>query len=202
MTLVHAYCSLQEVRDQLSDKDGRVDQVLLEKRIEAASRAVDDWCGRRFWMDAETPTVRTYKPSTCDQVTIKDVASRTGLAVQTRSAPGGPWSTAWTIDADFELGPDDADADGGAYSWQTLTAVGGKRFVRARYSSLRVTAIHGWSAVPEQVRDATILKAVALYRRKDAPFGIAGVGDFGPVRITRTDPDVLDLLRPFQRVMV
>ncbi len=200
MALVHAYCSLQDVRDQVSDKDGRIDTDLLEKRVNAVSRAVEDWTGCRFWKD-ETATVRTYKPKDCDSVKVVDIASLVGLAVQTRSMPGGSWSTAWTIDTDFELGPENADTKGPAYAWQELIAVGGKRFILGRFSSLRVTAIHGWSAVPEQVREATILKAVSLYRRKDAPFGVAGVNDFGPIRITRTDPDVLDLLRPFQRVM-
>jgi hypothetical protein len=44
-----------------------------------------------------------------------------------------------------------------------------------------------------------ILKAASLFKRKDAPFGVAGINDFGPVRITRTDPDVIDLLRSFRR---
>jgi hypothetical protein len=30
---------------------------------------------------------------------------------------------------------------------------------------------------------------------------VADFGEFGPVRITRRDPDVIDLLMPFQKAM-
>lgn len=200
MALVHAYCSVQQVRDQLSDKDGKVDDQLLERAISATSRSVDKWTGCRFWKD-ETATVRTYRPMDRGSVEVKDIASKVGLAVQTRTMPGGSWSTAWTIDTDFELGPQDADASGAAYAWQELTAVGGKRFIPGRYSSLRVTALHGWSEIPDEVVSATILRATAIFKRKESPSGVAGFGDFGAIRIGRQDPDVIALLLPFQRVM-
>lgn len=67
--------------------------------------------------------------------------------------------------------------------------------------TVQVTARFGWSAVPYQVNEATILKAASLFKRKDAPFGVAGFNEFGAVRITRKDPDVLELLSDFARPM-
>jgi hypothetical protein len=39
-----------------------------------------------------------------------------------------------------------------------------------------------------------MLKAASLFKRKDAPFAVAGFSEFGAVRIGRNDPDVLELL--------
>jgi len=201
MALVNPYCSVQDVRDQLTDAAANADLGQIEKAINATSRAVDKWCGRRFWTDP-APVARTYRPGACGEAAIDDVSTTTGLVVETDPSLNGSWSATWTIGADFELGPENADADGGAYAWSELTAIGSKVFPVSRRRTLRVTARFGWSAIPDQVTEAAVLKATGLFKRKDAPFGVAGFGDFGAVRITRKDPDVIDLLDPFQRALV
>lgn len=202
MTLVNAYATVQQVRDQLSDKDARVDEAQLERAISAASRAVDRWCGRRFWADSSA-VVLTYRPEESCKAAVDDISSTTDLVVKTDDDNDGVFETTWTIGTDFQLEPLNAAASGTAYAWWDLVAIGSQRFpTHGPRARLQVTARFGWSAVPEQVTDATILKSVALFKRKDAPFGVAGFADFGAVRITRADPDVLDLLRPFQQVMV
>jgi hypothetical protein len=184
----------------LSDDGARLSQVLLDKAVNAASRAVDDWTGRRFWQDPVV-VVRQYRPARCDLVAVDDISTATGLIVQTRESAGGTW-TVWTLGTDFELGPDNADADGPAYAWCKLTAIGPRFFPLARFRTLQVTAKWGWSAIPDQVMEATLLRAVAIFKRKETPYGIADFGEFGPVRIGRQDADVIALLSPFQRVMV
>jgi hypothetical protein len=66
--------------------------------------------------------------------------------------------------------------------------------------TLQVTARWGWSSVPIEVYEACLLKAAALYKRRDSVQGVAGFGDFGVVRIGRSDPDVIDLLGPYRRL--
>jgi hypothetical protein len=49
------------------------------------------------------------------------------------------------------------------------------------------------------VISATLIKAARLYMRKDAVNGIAGYGDFGPVRLSKgEDSDVISLLFGYQ----
>jgi hypothetical protein len=203
MAVVNGYCTVDQVRAELSDDGGQLPDALLEKAVNAASRAIDQWTGRRFWQDAE-PVARRYRPTSRYVAEVDDISTTTGLVVETDSALDASWSTAWTVEDDFELGPANADAGGGAYAWWELAAVGSNRFlvssVSARHT-LRVTARWGWSEVPVQVTEATILRAIALFKRKETPFGVADFGEFGPVRIGRQDADVIDLLRPFQRVM-
>jgi hypothetical protein len=200
VAVVNGYCTVEQVRAELGDDGERLPLALLEKAVNTASRAVDDWTGRRFWQDP-APVVRRYRTDGSPRVQVGDISTTTGLVVET--GPGdGTWDTTWTLDTDFELGPENADADGGAYAWHELVAVGSYRFPRTRLTSLRVTARWGWSEVPAQVEEAAILRAVALFKRKDAAYGVADFGEFGPVRITRQDHDVVSLLAPFQRVMV
>lgn len=201
MALEHAYCTLAELRAQLSDADSRVADDQLERAIDAASRAVDAWCGRRFWAD-ETPQALVFRPEHPLRTAVDDISTTAGLTVATDADADGVYETTWAQGADFLLEPLNAARLGGAYAWWELIAVGSRTFTCSSLRpSLQVTAAFGWSAVPDQVREATILRAAALFKRKDSPHGVAGFGDFGAVRITRKDPDVMELLYPFQKVM-
>jgi hypothetical protein len=51
--------------------------------------------------------------------------------------------------------------------------------------------------VPDEVHTATIILATKFFKRKDAPFGVAGFSDLGAVRIIQSDPDVKMLLDPY-----
>jgi hypothetical protein len=200
MTVVNGYCSVDDVRDQLSDSGSILATNLMEKAVNAASRAVDDYCGRRFWQDP-APVARKYRPRRRDKVTVDDISTTTGLIVETTSSVSWAAPTTWTLDTDFELEPDNADAEGPAYAWWRLLAVGSKHFQHARFRSLRVTARWGWSQVPDPISEATLLKAVSLFERRNAPFGVAGFGEFGVVKITRKDSDVVDLLSGYTKVL-
>jgi len=65
--------------------------------------------------------------------------------------------------------------------------------------SVEVTAKWGWPAVPDTVKQAALMLASRLYGRKASPMGVIGVGDFGPVRISRSDPDIAFLLMDYKR---
>ena len=196
MAVTNGYCTVQQVRDQLGDVSSRASEDQIERAINAVSRAIDRWCGRRFWLDG-TATIRRYRPRNPYSVLIEDIGSIDGLAVETGHGDGA--LTGWTED-DFLLEPLDAVAEGAAYAWWKITAIGGKTFpVGSRRPGLRVTALHGWSATPDEVTEAAILKAAALWKRKDAVWGVADFGEYGAVRISRRDGDVIELLGGFAR---
>lgn len=211
MAIVNGYCSAQDLRDQLSDAGTNLPVSLLERAVNAASRAVDNYCGRgidgalgQFWQD-QAATTRTYVVTNPRAVRIDDVSTRTGLVVKTGS-DGLTFPTTLTAGTDFILEPRNADAAGAPanpYAFWILRAAGVLFFqsVWPNLPTVQVTAKFGWSAVPYEVNEATILKAASLFKRKDAPFGIAGFNEFGPVRVTRQDSDVMELLAPFKRPM-
>lgn len=198
MALTNPYCQVADVRSQLGDATSQLDQSLIERAINATSRAIDRYCNRRFWQDP-TPVTRLFDVWDRNIADVDDIATTTGLIVKIDTAGDGSYATTWTS-SDYQLRPLNASADGGAYAWRQIAALGGQYFPPSRwpYPVLQVTAQWGWSQIPDDIVEAAILKAVSLFQRKDAPFGVAGFGDFGAVRITKRDPDVLELLGNFQ----
>jgi hypothetical protein len=198
VTIVNGYCTVQDVRDHVEDTKAVIAETLIERAISAVSRGIDRHCGfprRKFWLDA-TPTTHTYFVSDLYEVWVDDIGDISGLVVETIS--GGVTDT-WTTD-DYHLEPLNADASGGAYAWTKVVSHNGRAFPRDFYqSTLRIRTRHGWSETPDEVFSATLLKAASLIKRKDAPFGVAGFGDFGVVRLRAEDPDVGELLAPFRR---
>lgn len=194
------YASVEELRHHLGDATRKLLSTdELRKALAASSRAIDHHCGRRFWRDS-TPTTRRYRPIEARTVSVMDIASLDDLVVSIDSSGTGAYDQALVHETDFELGPDNSDVDGfGAYSWNEIYAIGAYDFpLSVRRPTVRVTAYHGWSAIPDEVREATIIKATSLFKRGDAPFGMAGSQEFGLVRLSRfEDPDVIRLLDPF-----
>lgn len=201
MALTNAYCTVAEVRNLLGDSTNVLDTTLLEQAINAASRWVDKHTGRRFWLDASTST-RVYRATDPNTVWTDDIGSTIGLVVATDPGGDGTYDTAWTIGTDYRTEPLSIDTAAGGdtvtpYAFWRIAAVGTRLsfpITSAAFPAVQVTARFGWSAVPDDVKYATMLRAVGLFRRKDAPFGIAGFGELGVARISRTDSDVQALL--------
>lgn len=198
----NAYADLQDVQDQLDIADGR-DDLLLDLCLGAASRAVDAWCGRRFYKDTSA-TARYFGATVNNLLDVDDFYTSTALVIQTDKSDSGTWDTTWDV-TDYELHPVNNIA-GGREGWPYTQIraiqsyeyfpVGGEHNHR-----VKITARWGWSSVPEEVKLATVLKAVRLYRRKFSPDGAAGGFEMPVIRINaREDPDVAALLGPFRKL--
>lgn len=48
--------------------------------------------------------------------------------------------------------------------------------------------------VPHTIRLAVLMQASRWFRRRLSPEGVAGFSDFGAVRVTRIDPDIMDAI--------
>lgn len=197
MSLVNAYTTVEDLRTRMGDAGSTADTTELENAINSASRAIDDYTGRRFWLDSAV-TTRVYRPVDPDMVWVQDIGSTSGLVIETDDDDDGTFETTWDSD-DYELQPDNADALGASgYAWWRILAVDDRLFpVLTRRRSLRVTAKHGWSAVPSGVRDACLLLSYTLYKRRESANGYAGMTDFGPARVLRFDPHYGQLLGPY-----
>jgi hypothetical protein len=206
--VTHGYCTEDDLREQLGDLNQRnLSSRQLVRAVNAASRAVDNWTDRRFWAD-ETPVTRLIYPQGDNGYELwlgVDIASSTGLAIATD--PGGDGSYTNVFDTtDYRLWPYDATLAGSLYGgWWKLESSGRWRFDvrgingRHGYLPVQVTARFGWAFCPDPVEQATLLIAAQLFKRKDAPFGVAQFGDIAAVQIVRQDKDVQGLLMPYQR---
>jgi hypothetical protein len=205
VTLKNAYASLDDLREHLGDSGGKLPETLLNRALNAASRAVDNFTGRRFWQD-DAPSTRLFEyTGDCYELTLPgdaEISTTTGLSVATWENSG--YIANWAVDTDFRLAPYDANTGASQNkAWWVLEGTGTRRFdVRGtlkRFYPIQITARFGWSEIPPEVESATLLKAAQLFKRKDAPFGIAQFGEIAAVRITRQDIDVVELLAPYQR---
>lgn len=201
MAVTNGYVTVADLREHFGDSSSQLTTALLERAINATSRAIDRHTGRRFWQDA-TVQSKVYRVDDAYEADIDDISTTTGLIVATDSNEDSTYATTWAS-TDYQLEPLNANTDQVAHAWWRLVAVDRYLFpVHARRATLRVTARFGWSAVPDEVTEACLLRAAAIFKRKEAVFGITGLNGFGEVRIGRNDPDVIDLLHRFVRITV
>lgn len=192
--VVNGYCSLDELRTHLDDRDERLSADRLAGIINAVSRAIDDYCfgpnRGGFYLPA-TATARLFDTVEPGEVIVDPIATTTGLIVATDDAGDGNYATIWAT-SDYRLSP----LNGPVYTRLNVDPIrGGRNFTR--HGLAKITAKWGYPETPYPVTEATLLKCAGLFARKDAPFGVATFGDFAAVRVTRRDPDVMELLQPY-----
>lgn len=162
-----------------------VDDAQLARAITTASRAVDRHCRRQFGL-LDAPAVRYYQPRwdarlSSVVVDIDDLMTTTGLEVDGEAT------------ASPVLLPRNAAADG--MPWRVL------KLDAMNWAEVAVTALWGWTEVPDAVKQATLLQASRFLARRNAPFGIAGSPDTGSEMrlLAKVDPDVAVSLEPYRR---
>lgn len=204
MALTNAYATVAQLRAHLGDSGTVLTEALLERALNSTSRAIDRFTGRRFWLDAAA-VARYYTPDALDayELDVHDIGSTTDLVIATDTTGDGTYATTWAS-TDYQLEPLNAatGGDATAYAWWRIVAIDRYTFPAAsRRHTVRVTAKGGWSAVPVDVEMACLIKSSRLFERRNSPLGVtAGMGEFGPVRVSRSDPDVMDLLGPYVRM--
>lgn len=171
----NGYLLRDELKAALGDC-GSVHDDAYERAIEAASRQIDEFCHRHFWKTT-TPTPRVFSALTPYAVHTDDIATATGLTVEVY-ATGGVWSelatTAWATEPSVPFN---------GRPITRLVSYDGAFPTSAVRPQVRVTAVWGWPAVPPQVVQACQMLAIDHYKSKDLTGGVAGFGEFGPVRV-------------------
>lgn len=183
------YADVAELKAYVSIPDDDTDDdTAIAGKIAAASRSIDRHCHRQFGkVDAAEPRVFTAQARSGGAlVVIDDLMDITGLAITADGA---------AVVADRMQPPN--------------AAVLGKPFTRlwlptgttCAVDAIEVTALWGWSAVPETIKEACLLQASRLLKRRDAPFGVAGSPDLGSeIRLlAKVDPDVAVMLSKYVR---
>lgn len=171
-----------------------VDDVQLGLAVTAASSAVDRHTHRQFG-NTEIAEVRRYTARWTRRrcawvVRIDDLMDLTGMDVQ---VPDGAVTG-------FTLEPVNAGEEGRPYQ-RLVVDQDSTAKPTGVVGDVSITALWGWTAVPDTVKQATLLQASRLFTRRLAPFGVAGSPELGSeVRLlARVDPDVAVTLRKFVR---
>lgn len=196
MSITNGYITVAELQAAI-DPSGDAsfsagDHANMETAIEAASRWIDAMTGSRFYVATET---RVFSADWHDLLYIDDFTSITSIA--TDDDDDGVYETAW-LPSDYVLEPRGALADGRPYRQVRLNRNARYSFPR-RSGAIEVTADFGYSAsAPAVVRQACLLVAHRLWRRKDAIFGVSGTPGLGVTVIQariQADSDVQALLQ-------
>lgn len=192
-----AYATLTDLKGRLGiDPSDTSEDATLQGKLATASRDIDKDCGRRFWLDPVAvqrvfnPQYRIVPTWDGEKLLIDDIGDATGLTAEIGS---GDY---WVPVVDYDTGPDNALVDGQAIEWLLRPYLPWVTWPRQR---IRITARWGWPAVPDQIKEATLLRAHRLARRQDSPEGVAGSTEFGVIRVSRWDPDYDALIGPFVR---
>jgi hypothetical protein len=166
VTITNGYASLAALKAELTIQDSD-DDIRLEAAINAASRQIDGWCGRRFWQDGSV-VAREFYPDDYRTVCPGDISTKTGLVVKVDTGDDGLFATTLTIDTHFLVRPLNAadEVPVWPYTEIVLTDDTSTWFVQSGSGrpNVQVTAKFGWPAVPDDVTQACLIQAKNLYK--------------------------------------
>jgi len=197
MAITNGYATLEEVKKAARITDA-IDDSLLEISVESVSRMIDAYCERRFFTNG---TETRYFAATDSYVCEVDDIAGTAITLETSAGLDGIYDETWTT-SDVQLEPLNRRASGLDFPVTRLRAVGDYLFPvdRVGETAVKVTAVYGFgTAVPVQVKQATIIMALRQYKRYDSPLGVAGMGELGAIRVGKFDPDMVMLLSQFRK---
>ena len=165
------------------------EDTAIQAAIDAAEALIDNYTGRTFETVTES---RTYLPRTASVVDVDDIATASGLVIKTDEDQDGTFETTLTVTTDYVIVKN-------AAPFRLITNVN-RGWPLSLYGrpTIEVTATWGYgTSVPDNIKQAALLMATRLFQRKASPLGFqaGAISEFGPVRISRTDPDMAALLQ-------
>lgn len=200
MTITNGYCTLAEIKDDdvLNYESSSAHDTILETVIEAVSRAIDNYTGRRFYSASET---RYYTAEQGDILFIDDLSTASGLALLTDEDGDRTYETTWAT-TDYDLMPHNASTNGHPFNMIETTPNGVNTFPGTK-KGVKITGTFGWAAVPKPVNRACVLWSERVFKRYTTPLGQAGATTVGTIvlKIPGPDPDVCMLLNPYRVIL-
>jgi len=203
MAITNGYATLTEIKTFLSISDN-VDDTLLEGMVEAASRSIDRIANRRFYLDANA-SARAYRVSSPVILYTDDIGTTSGLVVKIDEDGNGTFETTLTLNTDYIMDPLTALDLGRPYTQVTMVTASQSfpifpgLFQNGLRPGVQVTARWGWPSVPDDINQACLILTADLYKRKDSPGGILGLGDLGAIRMSPLGRDVTAMVRAYRK---
>ena len=195
VTVTNGYCTAADLATYMTVSAASYANDLASA-INTASREIDGWTARRFYAD-DAATARVFW-SKDERIAIIDDAWQI-TSVKLSSNDDGTYDTTYTSGVDFTPEPLNGVADGISgmpttrLRWSTPALP-----LRTKLPPLQITAKWGCATVPEPVRQACLIIAGEIFKLREAPFGVAGFGEMGAVRIGKMSPQAVQLLRPYR----
>jgi len=196
----YGYCALADLKADLSIPAADTTRdTALNLAITAASRAIDHVAHRSFYM-LEQPTVRLFYAESYWELLLRgnDIATTANLLLQTDSSDTGTFDQTWVNGTDYILEPYNGLSNGEPWPYTRIRCISNSLLfpIWGRRPRVQITAHWGWPAIPAPIEQACRLWAARIFKRREAPFGVISVGEFGPLRL-QSDPDIDELIVPY-----
>lgn len=200
MTWAPDYVTAEELAAFVRVPD-EADEAQMDLAIAAASRAVDRCTRRQFGLVANAEqrffTARLEVARARWVIEVDDLMTTLDLEIAFDADEDETYSSDITV---YGLRP--ANAAAKARPWTDLV-IPARSVVQPTglESGVAVTARWGWTAVPDSVKQATLLQASRLLQRRDSPYGVAGSPEAGSELrlLAKVDPDVEVALADYKR---
>ena len=201
--------------DQYCDKDdlkayiglsGTAQDNNIDNAINAVSREIDKICDRHFYK-TEAVTSKYFTPIELYQQLVPDIANTTSLVVKLDTTDDGSYDKTLVLNTDYYLRPNNPLQIGKVGSTlyyepytsvNILTTRSGERFNPDIVKNIKIDAYWGFDVVPDAIKQATLLQATRLWKRKDSPFSTYGSDATGTVELfQKFDPDAMKLIKGY-----
>ena len=203
MPITNGYTTLTAMKAYLSISDSSDDSI-LETMVESASRSIDRIANRRFYLDTNA-TSRQYRAYNDVFAYVDDIGTTSSLVVAMDEDGDGTFETTLTLNTDFILDPLTAPSLGRPYTQLTMVnttytwPIFPGLFSNGLRPGVQVTARWGWPSVPDDIEMACQILTADLYKRKDSPGGVLGLGDLGAIRMSPLGRDVTAMVRAYKK---
>lgn len=196
MALGDNYATDAELKTRLGISDNTEDAA-ISAAVSTSSRNIEKYCRRQF-NSAGSASTRKFYPISSTVCLVDDFHTTTGFELTTDTDGDGVYETIWDEDA-YILEPLDGIRDGvPGWPYWKIRAVDFNQFYNSRRPNVQLTANWGWASVPVSIKEATLALAEEVFKMKDSPYGIAGFGEFGFVRV-RENPKIVSMLKDYRR---
>lgn len=204
------YCSMEELKSRLQIEDDD-DDYEIQLAISTVTDWINNYCGRHFYKVTES---RTYRPDNVWNLMIDDIVTCNGVDLDYDG--DGIYEVHWIENIDFQL-----LRYNNLYNKHTTGVARPRDYLQVLQGSgspnssggqwlpwiwpfthqdrVKVTGTWGWPTVPSNVTQAALILAADILKAKDAPWGVAGMGDLGLVQV-KSSPWIVDLLRPYRNM--
>src|SRR5690242_19558232 len=196
MALGDPYATSTDLQNRLGlTNPTSAESTRLTGAVYTASQEVEQFCNRTF-NNAGSESQRKFYASSPSAVFTDDFHTEPSDVRVVSLIDRTSTVTTVLVDTDWESMP--ANPQFGRPQWELANTSDVAWPVGQQCGHILVTATWGWSAVPNAVKEATLLLAEDYFKLKEAPFGIANWGEFGPVRVI-TNKRAMALLQQYRR---
>ena len=191
------YLDIDELKLAIGDDSEEYDDLYI-RAVDAASRRIDLWCGRHFYVVEDE--VRPARATTSYYAYVGDFVEPTDITIKTDTTGNGTFDSTWVYNVDWIAEPF-IQYNGAPYN--RIVAVGDKEFILgSRRPNVQGSGgPWGWTDFPTPVVMATQILAIAYFKSKDFTGGDIGMPGFGVggtnVRATDTIELARDLIKDY-----